>query len=96
MQKTTQFGPFSATTRRKSRQQPTVPEIRIGGAGQRQMIAKPAKRQKLGPIWCFFADSAIPFALPSPPQPAYPCVSGTPVSAGTSGSFCFFDSAETT
>src|SRR4029078_10574888 len=60
------------------------------------MSAKPAKRRKLGSIWRFFADSAVPFALPSLPQPAYPDISGMPVCAGTSGSFCFVNSAGTT
>ena len=43
-----------------------------------------------------FAETGIPFALPSLPQPAYPDASGMPVSAGTDGSITFFDSAETT
>jgi hypothetical protein len=65
-------------------------------AGPRQMRAKPAKRRKLGANWHFFAETAIPFALPSLPQHAYPDASGRPVCAGTGGSFSFFDSAETT
>jgi len=54
------------------------------------------KRRKCGAIWRIFAESAISFALPSPPQPAYPDGSGMAVCAGTGGSFSFFDSAETT
>jgi hypothetical protein len=60
------------------------------------MGAKPGKRQKSGANGHFFAETDGPFALPSLPQPAYPDASGMPVSAGTDGSFTFFDSAETT
>jgi hypothetical protein len=60
------------------------------------MSKKPPKRRKSGANRRFFAETGIPFALPSLPQPAYPDVSGMPVSAGTGGSFSFFDSAETT
>jgi len=60
------------------------------------MRAKQAKRPKCGAIWRIFAETAMPFALPSPPQPAYPDASGMPVCAGTGGSSYFFDSAETT
>jgi hypothetical protein len=60
------------------------------------MSAKPAKRRKSGANGHFFAETGIPFALPSLPQPAYPDASGMPVSAGTDGSITFFDSAETT
>jgi hypothetical protein len=60
------------------------------------MGAKPEKRRKSAANGRFFAETAIPFALPSPPQPAYPDASGMPVSAGTDGSITFFDSAETT
>jgi hypothetical protein len=63
---------------------------------QRQMSPKPEKRQKSGANRHFFAETGIPFALPSLPQPAYPDASGMPVSAGTDGSITFFDSAETT
>ena len=62
----------------------------------RQMSAKRAKRRKYGTIWRIFAESVVPFALPSPPQPAYPEATGVPVCAGTGGSYSFFDSAETT
>jgi hypothetical protein len=62
----------------------------------RQMSAKPAKRRKSAANGRFFAETAIPFALPSLPQPAYPDASGMPVCAGTGGSITFFDSAETT
>ena len=62
----------------------------------RQMSAKPAKRRKSDANGHFFAETAVSFALPSPPQPAYPYGSGMPVSAGTDGSITFFDSAETT
>ena len=48
-------------------------------ARPRQMSAKPAKRRKSGANGRFFAETAIPFALPSPPQPAYPDASGMPV-----------------
>jgi hypothetical protein len=51
--------------------------------------AKPAKRRKSGANGHFFAESDIPFALPSPPQPAYPDAAGMPVSAGTDGSVTF-------
>jgi hypothetical protein len=70
--------------------------LRITAARSRQMSAKPRKRQKSGANRHFFAEMAGPFALPSLPQPAYPDASGMPVSAGTGGSFTFFDSAETT
>jgi len=60
------------------------------------MGEKPEKRRKSGANGHFFAEMGIPFALPSPPQPAYPDASGMPVSAGTDGSITFFDSAETT
>jgi hypothetical protein len=60
------------------------------------MGEKPAKRRKSGTNGHFFDETGIPFALPSPPQPAYPDASGMPVSAGTDGSITFFDSAETT
>jgi hypothetical protein len=56
----------------------------------RQMGEKPAKRRKSDANRHFFAETGIPFALPSPPQPAYPDASGMPVSAGTGGSFSFF------
>jgi hypothetical protein len=68
----------------------------IDTARPRQMGAKPAKRRKSAANGHFFAKTAVPFALPSLPQPAYPDASGMPVSAGTGGSFTFFDSAETT
>jgi hypothetical protein len=54
------------------------------------MGEKPTKRQKSGPNGHFFAETGIPFALPSLPQPAYPDASGMAVSAGTGGSFSFF------
>jgi hypothetical protein len=54
------------------------------------------KRRKSGANRRIFAETVIPFALPSLPQPAYPDASGMPVSAGTDGSITFFDSAETT
>jgi hypothetical protein len=73
-----------------------LPNLEIATARPRQMSAKPAKRRKSVANGRFFAETAIPFALPSPPQPAYPDASGMPVSAGTDGSFTFFDSAETT
>jgi len=73
-----------------------LPNFRITAARPRQMGAKPAKWRKSGVNGHFFAETAIPFALPSPPQPAYPDASGMPVSAGTDGSITFFDSAETT
>jgi hypothetical protein len=60
------------------------------------MGAKPEKRRKSAANGWFFSEMAVPFALPSPPQPAYPDGSGMPVSAGTDGSITFFDSAETT
>jgi hypothetical protein len=60
------------------------------------MSAKPPKRRKSDANRRFFAKTAVPFALPSPPQPAYPDNQGMPVSAGTVGSFDYFDSAETT
>lgn len=60
------------------------------------MSAKPGKWRKSAWNGRFFAETGIPFALPSLPQPAYPDGSGMPVSAGTDGSFTFFDSAETT
>jgi hypothetical protein len=60
------------------------------------MSAKSVKRQESEANRRFFAKTAVPFALPSPPQPAYPDASGVPVSAGTVGSFDYFDSAETT
>jgi hypothetical protein len=60
------------------------------------MGEKPEKRRKSGANGHFFAETGIPFALPSLPQPAYPDASGMPVSAGTDGSITFFDSAETT
>jgi hypothetical protein len=60
------------------------------------MGTKLEKRRKSAANGRFFAETAIPFALPSPPQPAYPEASGMPVSAGTDGSITFFDSAETT
>jgi len=60
------------------------------------MGAKPEKRRKPAANGRRFAETAVPFALPSPPQPAYPDGSGMPVSAGTDGSITFFDSAETT
>jgi hypothetical protein len=60
------------------------------------MGVKPPKRRKSGANGHFFAETGIPFALPSLPQPAYPDASGMPVSAGTDGSITFFDSAETT
>jgi hypothetical protein len=73
-----------------------LPNFRITAPRPRQMSAKPAKRRKSGANGRFFAETAIPFALPSLPQPAYPDGSGMPVCAGTGGSFTFFDSAETT
>jgi hypothetical protein len=60
------------------------------------MSAKPAKRWESEANRRFFAKTAVPFELPSLPQPAYPDASGMPVCAGTGGSFSFFDSAETT
>ena len=75
---------------------PPTGKPELAAVSPRQKRAKPAKRQKCGAIWRIFAESAIPFALPSPPQPAYPDGSGMPVCAGTGGSFSFFDSAETT
>jgi hypothetical protein len=60
------------------------------------MSEKPPKRRKSVANGRIFVKTGIPFALPSPPQPAYPDASGMPVSAGTGGSFTFFDSAETT
>ena len=62
----------------------------------RQMSAKRAKRRKYGTIWRIFAESVVPFALPSPPQPAYPEVSGMPGMCGDRRLGYFFDSAETT
>jgi hypothetical protein len=73
-----------------------LPNSGITAPWSRQMGAKPAKRPKSGANGRFFAETGIPFALPSLPQPAYPDVSGMPVSAGTDGSITFFDSAETT
>jgi len=73
-----------------------LPNFGIAAARPRQMSAKPAKRWKSAANGRFFAETAIPFALPSLPQPAYPDASGMPVCAGTGGSFTFFDSAETT
>jgi hypothetical protein len=68
----------------------------IAAARPRQMSAKPPKWRKSAANGRFFAKTAIPFALPSLPQPAYPDASGMPVCAGTGGSITFFDSAETT
>jgi hypothetical protein len=73
-----------------------LPNLRITAARPAQMGAKPSKRSKSGGNGRFFAETGIPFALPSLPQPAYPDASGMPVSAGTDGSITFFDSAETT
>jgi hypothetical protein len=73
-----------------------LPNSGIAAARPCQMGAKPEKRRKSAANGRFFAETAIPFALPSPPQPAYPDASGMPVSAGTDGSITFFDSAETT
>jgi len=73
-----------------------LPNFRITAARPRQMSAKPSKWRKSASNGHFFAETGIPFALPSLPQPAYPDASGMPVSAGTDGSFTFFDSAETT
>jgi hypothetical protein len=60
------------------------------------MGEKLEKRRKSAANGRFFAETGIPFALPSPPQPAYPDASGMAVCAGTGGSITFFDSAETT
>ena len=73
-----------------------LPHFRVTAVRPRQMSAKPEKRRKSGANRRFFAETGIPFALPSLPQPAYPDASGMPVSAGTDGSITFFDSAETT
>jgi len=73
-----------------------LPNFGIAAARPRQMSAKPTKRRKSVANRRFFAETAIPFALPSLPQPAYPDVSGMAVCAGTGGSITFFDSAETT
>jgi hypothetical protein len=73
-----------------------LPDYGIAAARPRQMGAKLEKRRKSVANGRFFPETAIPFALPSPPQPAYPDGSGMPVSAGTDGSITFFDSAETT
>jgi hypothetical protein len=70
--------------------------LELSAVSPRQMRAKQAKRRKYGAIWRIFVETPIAFALPSPPQPAYPDGSGVPVCAGTGGSFSFFDSAETT
>ena len=49
----------------------------------------------MGFDWRFFAETALPFELPSLPYPAYPEASGMPVVRGPEARF-FFDSAETT
>jgi len=60
------------------------------------MGEKPTKRQKSGANGHFFAETGIPFALPSLPQPAYPDASGRRLVRGPAARFRFFDSAETT
>jgi hypothetical protein len=76
----------------------SLPSTRLVPAtiSPRQMSAKRAKRRKYGTIWRIFAESVVPFALPSPPQPAYPEVSGMPGMCGDRRLGYFFDSAETT
>ena len=68
-----------------------LPSTRLAPAtiSPRQMSAKRAKRRKYGTIWRIFAESVVPFALPSLKQPEYPDGSGMPVCAGTGGSFYF-------
>jgi hypothetical protein len=75
---------------------PATEKLEPAPISPRQMRAKSAKRRKCGAIWHIFAETTITFALPSPPQPAYPEASGMPGMCGDRRLVLFFDSAETT